>query len=303
MTIDLRPYRSPAHQPFDLGSAPQQALLVHGFPGTPAEVRPVAEYLAAHGWRAKAPLLPGFGPDIANLERYNRFDWQREVERAWLDMVERGESTGYNALIGFSMGGALALSLASRLKPDRLVLIAPFTRFPRLLTWLALLARRLSKRYYPFRKADFSDPRLRQQLSRFLPDVNLDDPEVQSVIRTQFALPMNVVAELIHQGEEAWRSAPHTKTHTLIIQGTQDQLVQPAQTQKLVRRFSTGLVTYREVEAGHDLLDDHNPVWRTVAHLIVEYLAPQSGSWQESYRRRQAAGVARSEASATQPGM
>jgi len=41
----LLPYNTPEHQPFTLGDGSAVALLIHGFPGTPAEVRPLAEAL------------------------------------------------------------------------------------------------------------------------------------------------------------------------------------------------------------------------------------------------------------------
>ena len=58
------------HQPFRKsarGAMRGAALLVHGFPGTPADMRPLAASLAAAGWDVDAPLLPGFGPEIITL--------------------------------------------------------------------------------------------------------------------------------------------------------------------------------------------------------------------------------------------
>ena len=36
-------------------------LLVHGFTGSPASMRPWAEYLNQHGYTVTVPLLPGHG--------------------------------------------------------------------------------------------------------------------------------------------------------------------------------------------------------------------------------------------------
>jgi pimeloyl-ACP methyl ester carboxylesterase len=57
----MQPFPGLEHQPFAEGDGPATAVLVHGFPGTPAEVRPLAAALVAVGWRVRAPLLPGFG--------------------------------------------------------------------------------------------------------------------------------------------------------------------------------------------------------------------------------------------------
>lgn len=59
----LQPYNTPEHRPFTLGEGAGAALLIHGFPGTPAEVRPLAQALSERGWKVRAPLLPGFGTE------------------------------------------------------------------------------------------------------------------------------------------------------------------------------------------------------------------------------------------------
>ena len=124
---DLKPYQSPEHQSFQLGEGPGGVLLIHGFPGTPAEVRGIGQALAENGWHARGTLLPGFGPDIVNLAEKRREDWLRAVGTEW-DALRADHDPC--VLIGFSMGGALALHLAERLPPDKLVLIAPFWRLP-----------------------------------------------------------------------------------------------------------------------------------------------------------------------------
>ena len=51
------------------------ALLLHGFPGTPAELRPLGQALAFAGVRAQAPLLPGFGPAMQRLGDVGAREW------------------------------------------------------------------------------------------------------------------------------------------------------------------------------------------------------------------------------------
>ena len=62
-------FAGPEHQSFERAadSPSGVALLLHGFPGTPAELRPLGEVLAAAGISARAPLLPGFGPAMHQL--------------------------------------------------------------------------------------------------------------------------------------------------------------------------------------------------------------------------------------------
>ena len=55
-------------------------------------------------------------------------------------------------------------------------------------------------------------------------------------------------------GQHAYRLSPTVATPTLVIQGLQDMVVQPASTRRLVSRLPVPLTTYREVPGMHDLL-------------------------------------------------
>ncbi|MGH3367670.1 MAG: alpha/beta hydrolase [Nocardioidaceae bacterium] len=90
-------------------------LLSHGFTGCPASVRPWGEFLAAHGYTVRAPLLPGHG---ATWPELNRTRW-----RAWYDMLdahldELTRTCDQVVVGGLSMGGCLALRLAEERPRD-----------------------------------------------------------------------------------------------------------------------------------------------------------------------------------------
>ena len=61
--------------PFSGKKAISAALLLHGFPGTPAEMRPLGTVLRDAGWTVHGLMLPGLGADIASLEERNFQDW------------------------------------------------------------------------------------------------------------------------------------------------------------------------------------------------------------------------------------
>ena len=98
--------------PFDFGAGPPRALLLHGFTGSPGEVRATGEHLAKTGWRVQGPLLPGHGTVIEDLDQVTAQDWIDTVDNA----IERiGQETDQPiAVIGLSMGGLLALLTAIR---------------------------------------------------------------------------------------------------------------------------------------------------------------------------------------------
>lgn len=267
MSVELQPYADPVHQPFDIGDGPASALLIHGFPGTPAEMRSIGQMLGENGWRARGILLPGFGEDIVNLERRGREDWLGEAESAWLDLRETSHP---KILIGYSMGAAVALNLISANPPDLLILIAPFWRLPGFLPRLASVAKLFIPNFYPFRNADFSDPNLREQFNLIIPGVDLDDPEVQDTIRTEFRLSVRVIDEILNLGKKAYRHANQVNIPTLVIQGNKDSLVLPSETIKLIQRIGTKSVDYHELDGGHDLMQDGSVNQTKVNDLILQ---------------------------------
>src|ERR687897_858523 len=76
-------YAGPEHAPFAIGDGARRALLIHGFPGTPAEMRPLGALLAGAGYRATAILLPGMGTDIVRLAAMRESTWLDAGRAAW----------------------------------------------------------------------------------------------------------------------------------------------------------------------------------------------------------------------------
>ena len=70
-------FHFPAAHPSEVG-----ALLIHGFMGSPKELRPLGEHLAANGVNAHGILLPGFGTQISRLATIKRAEWLEYRGRA-----------------------------------------------------------------------------------------------------------------------------------------------------------------------------------------------------------------------------
>ena len=63
------------------GSGPEGKigiLLVHGFTGSPAAMRPWAEFFAARGYTVRVPRLPGHGREWKEL---NEVRWEQWTDR------------------------------------------------------------------------------------------------------------------------------------------------------------------------------------------------------------------------------
>jgi carboxylesterase len=100
---------------FDLpGDGDVGVVCVHGFTGTPFEVRYLGEQLARAGFHVHGPRLPGHGSRASDLDAMRWQDWADAVEDAFDTMRMLCKQV---VVVGQSLGGLLALHLASR-RPD-----------------------------------------------------------------------------------------------------------------------------------------------------------------------------------------
>jgi carboxylesterase len=99
---------------FTLTGGPLGVLLIHGFTGAPTEMRLLGEYLHARGMTVAAPLLPGHGTSVEEMNRCRWRDWTACVEQALADLRSRCSLVFVG---GLSMGSLLTLYLAAQ-HPD-----------------------------------------------------------------------------------------------------------------------------------------------------------------------------------------
>ncbi len=139
MTVPVRP----GAEPYQAGEGRNGVLLCHGFTGSPASLRPWAEYLAGQGYTVRLPRLPGHGTSWQEMNTTTWQQWYGEVDRA---LTELRACCDWTAVCGLSMGGGLALRLAEN-RPDdvgALVLVNPAVGLKRFDLKLLPLIRRLT---------------------------------------------------------------------------------------------------------------------------------------------------------------
>lgn len=91
------------------GSGDIGVLLLHGFGGTPREMEPLGKYLHEREITVHAPLLPGHGSSMADMNRHSWYDWTAATSQAFKALQKSCNSV---FVAGFSMGALLALWLA-----------------------------------------------------------------------------------------------------------------------------------------------------------------------------------------------
>ena len=268
-----------AHQPFDFAADPSRprpqrvgALLLHGFMGTPKELRPLGQALAADGMRAIAPLLPGFGPNVSDLPRTTAEDWNRAVDDAWATVRSESDAT---VLVGFSFGAALALQTASQSPPDALILISPYVRLIDLPSWMLVaglpVLKRTIRTFSPYAKADFKDPEVRRFFHEMDPMFDLDDPATQSLLRERSTIPFSVIDQMRRVTDGGRKAAGSVLAPTLLVQGTRDETSTVARSRALAGSLR-GTLTLRELDADHLIVDDQKPSWPAMRDSVLEFV-------------------------------
>ncbi|MBK8984987.1 MAG: alpha/beta fold hydrolase [Chloroflexi bacterium] len=264
---ELGLFSEEVYQPFFWPGGPAAALLVHGFPGTPAEVRPLAAALHAQGWTVHAPLLPGFGPQIADMFTYGQEDWVTAVRQAQTQLRSQYETV---LLVGYSLGGAIALNIAAQEPPNALVLLAPFWQIggPAIAAvWRGI--RQLFPEIQFFKWIDFSNPQMQRVFENWRDVLDLDDPQVQAALQS-LRVPARFVDEILALGQAAKAAAPTIHLPTLVIQGSQDITIAPKATHELMRSLG-GQVHYHEFATGHELTKTDTAVWPHIQRAFVAF--------------------------------
>jgi carboxylesterase len=239
-------------EPFRLGSGDRGVLLIHGFCGTPPEVRGLGEHLAANGFRVHGALLIGCGTTPEDLLATSWTDWIDSAQ-AQLDELKRECRQVFVA--GQSMGGTMGLVLAAR-NPD-IVAIATMAALVNLGRWAELqlfLGQHIFKWHYPDRNS-----------------VDLWDKDAVKQLRSYNKRAMKSLIDLILLYREALREAHDIRLPALILHGNRDQTVPPANA-KLIADAIGPTATLRYFErSGHAMTVDvdHEEIYKLITDFFV----------------------------------
>ena len=197
--------------PFDfVGAGDVGVVCVHGFTGTPYEVRYLGDQLARAGFQVHGPRLPGHGTELAALDATTWHDWADAVEDAFDTMRLLCRRV---VVVGQSLGGLLALHLAAR-RPDVAAvasLAAPL--------WLDGLGRYVARwaeagtlaRVAPWFK----------QVPKFSGS-DVRDPSVRAENPCYDAIPLRALGELVRYMQVVDASLDQITQPVLVLHATQD---------------------------------------------------------------------------------
>jgi carboxylesterase len=189
---------------------------LHGFTGTPYEVAPLARGLASAGFSVSAPLLSGHGESAHALAATRWQDWLASAEAAF-DRLRAASGNGSVALVGFSMGGLLALRLA-RLRPHSVSALVVMSAPLRLRDSQIALARAWTHLPAILRRGPLATIRKRGGS-----DVTDDNVRAENPALTQ--MPLAGIVELIELAEVVRRDLTFIHLPTLVVHGERDRTV------------------------------------------------------------------------------
>jgi carboxylesterase len=111
----------PTAEPFFFPGGPVGCLLIHGFTGTPKEMRGLGGHLARQGYSVLGPRLSGHATRPEDMNRSHWQDWVASAEDGW-HLLSAACKRIY--ILGLSMGGVLTGILASRFPTAGIVMMA-----------------------------------------------------------------------------------------------------------------------------------------------------------------------------------
>lgn len=241
-------------RPFLLEGGEAGCLLLHGFPGSPAELRGLGAFLAERGISVIAPLLPGMGTVPEALFDVSWKDWVAAAEKA---LGELGQRCRVRFVAGLSLGGLLTLYLAARHPVAGAVALAPAIRVRDWRFRFAHLMRRSRRWIEPQPGTD-----------------DLADPAARTLTWHYARYPACSVSQVLRLVQETRRSLGQVRCPTLIVQSRRDRVLVPEGARWAYERIPAAEKRLVWLErSGHNVLVDvereavFEEVWRFVSAL------------------------------------
>jgi carboxylesterase len=208
----------PTAEPFFFPGGPTGCLLVHGFTGSPKEMRWMGEYLSGEGYTVAGIRLAGHATRPEDLLRTRWQDWLASVEDGWhllnaaLTFTPAAQRRIF--VMGLSLGGVLALILASQRYAKRCPVagvVAMSTPFALPQDWRLSYLRLLSL--------------IRPEVAKGPPDWHNPDAARDHIDYP--AYPTRSLAELRDVLAEMRKALPQVLVPTLLVHSCEDTGVLP----------------------------------------------------------------------------
>lgn len=244
-------------EPFFFSGNRTGCLLIHGFTGTPKEMRPLGEHLAAEGYTVLGPRLFGHSTQISDMNRARWHDWVASVENGWHLLQD---VTDEIFVIGLSMGGVLALYTSGYLPATATITLSTPYELDR--DYPSFLIRLLAP-VVPY-------------VSKGEDDWHNPDAPKEHISYEKY--PTRAVLELKILLREMRQNLPKLETPLLLFHSHDDKAVLPQNMPRIYERAgSTDKDMIYVQESGHVLTREpaRDFVFRTISAFLQTHKMPQ----------------------------
>jgi carboxylesterase len=231
MTDLFHSLAAPFALPGDNGEA---VVAIHGFTGIPGHWRLAAEVLNQHGYTVVAPLLPGHGTSVADMERHGAADWLRTVVDAALSVRDHRRVH----LAGLSLGGLLAILAAGPTNAATITTISAPIRFRHRSIYLAPFLHH----FRPY--------------TAWPPSPSPTEPETAELFLTYPGFPTKRAADLLVVARHARKTARRLRRPGLVVQSAADETADPRSGIRLARLLGPDTQTLWLTSSRHNALLD-----------------------------------------------
>jgi carboxylesterase len=239
--------------PFFFEGGPTGCLLIHGFSGSPPEMRPMGEYLAEKGLTVIGVRLAGHGTTPEDMARTGWRDWIASAEEGLRELQRHCNQV---FVAGLSMGGLITLHLAAHHPLDGIIAMAAPANITDWRFHLLPLAQYFIRWVTPNIESD------------------LTDPEAEKRLFSYKVLPVRCIVSLRQLLHLVRRELPQIQMPALVMQGEKDHHVPADSAQIIFQELGTA---EKEIvwwpNSGHCITVDseREVVWARAYEFIAKH--------------------------------
>lgn len=233
-------------------------LCLHGFTGTPYEMKYLGSRFLDKGWSVHIPRLPGHGTCLKEMLKTGFRDWLTAAREAYIELTSLCDPT---YIVGLSMGGIIAIHIAAEFPIEKVVLISVPRTFKEKTIYLAPI------------------------FGRFIPIVPsrdeskgvLDEEARAMHVCYDEGVPVRQAWQVFRAAKRAMRLLPHVTADALIIQSRLDHVIPPDSIDYIYTRI--GSKEKRKVfldHSGHTATVDCEK--SLVADIVIDFFEGERNS-------------------------
>ncbi len=214
-----------AEMVYRLSNREHGVLLLHGYLGSPFEMKSLSQKIFEEGYSVYVPRYPGHGTSIEDMTTTYGRDWFCAAREAYIELRSQCREV---SVIGLSMGAAFAVLLAREFDIGKIGLLSMPAGILNHAIYLTPILKHFKKILY------------RSDVARTTFNKGINDPEARSRHVGYFeGIPIAQAWELYKIIQQAMAALPFVHGETLIIQSHADDTIPPRSLEHIEHRIGS----------------------------------------------------------------